>query len=210
MNSDVIRSTYWAAANLPKPVLEGYGTIDEFHLKYRFGLRLVVQLCDGNRCNGEGDDFVEPEESSRLQSCYDVDDDNGQDLCLLCRTAGLVAGSLVIVALFLTVILLGAVIARCISDNIITKCTTIGVAGGGWVLSFVALAVYGGQCYQKLIDDQFKDDDFVDKDDVNYFLGPGYFTLIVAMVLHAILIVLLFFVPIERDSTAEIQEVPWL
>lgn len=206
MNSDVVQNTYWSGANLPKLSIQGT-TLDQFNLEYKYGLRLEVQLCDGNRCNDKGDDDIAKSESSyRIQSCDDYDDDstgNERSVCFKCRNGGLAAGSLAIFALLFVTILIGMVGARFAADSAIMKFSSMGMAGAVLLFSFLAVAVYGGQCYQYRVDERFADDDVVDADDIDWYLGPGMIMLIVVMLFQPIVMVLLFFASSDNEGDGE-------
>ena len=207
MNKNVIQNTYWSKAVLPKFELGNGNFEDGYNLIILFGLRLEVQVCSGEHCNNAGnDDFSHPLESNRIQNCYDIDDDSTENICLNCRSAGLAAGSLSVFTLVLVLAALGLNAARFVEgiDGSMIKYIGIGLHGGVMLLSFLAITIYGLQCYQNIVDyyEYRANDDFINQSDITYSLGPGYVLLLVAMVLQPVSMVLLFLVP-EGDQGSE-------
>ena len=209
MNKQVVQNTYWSKAALPKLKINN-DYLDGYNIVVLYGLRLMVQVCSGEHCNNAGDDdFSHPLESNRIQDCYsNTDDDIAEDLCLNCRSAGLAAGSLSVFTLVAMLVALALTAARFAEgvDSVVIKYSGIGMHGAVMLLSFLALAIYGGQCYQNIVDYDYVGDDFINDNDINYSLGPGFALLLVAMLLQPVSMILSALVPEGSEGGLAKQE----
>ena len=194
LNKSVVRNTYWATADLPRPEV-GNDKLD-LNIKQRYGLRLMVQMCDGSYCNDKGDDLVEPYQAFRYENCIS-DDDNAEKVCYDCRDAGLSAGSMVIIALFIIVASLGLDTARLGSDSYALKMWGIFIHFAVAIVAFIAVAVWGGQCYQGLQDhllagNSSNGDDYIDDSNIKFYIGPGMALMITTLLIQPVIVVALY------------------
>ena len=204
MNKDVIQHFYWAKSALPKLQINDE-TLNGYNVDELWGLRLVVEVCDGKHCNNKGDDDIShPVESDRIQNCYNEDDQNGEDLCLDCRNAGLAAGGLLTFSLIFitTAISLSAVRFTEKQDNIVTKYAGIILHFAVLLLTFLTLAIYGAHCYESLQKNLYAGDhdDYIDNDEIDFSLGPGFILLTVAMLLQPMTMFFLFLAKVGGDG----------
>lgn len=204
LNQGVVQNTYWAGANLPDFEVNDDYKVDGLNVILDYGLRLVVGLCDGKRCSGDGDDIYDGIKSTRLQNCYDYGQDTQQDTCLMCRDAGLAAGALVILDLVSVLVLMGLVGFRFFqdNDNAMIKYASIAMSGVVMLFAFLAITVYGGQCYTRLTTKQFADDDHIDQDNIDWYVGPGFVVLLVAMIFQPGTMLCLFITPCGDEGQA--------
>lgn len=154
---------------------------------------MIVQKCDGDRCNEKGgDDLADPVESFRWQNC-DYDDDAGpfksHDVCEDCRVAGLATGSFIILSLFAAVpaIVMIGIRFKGEWDNFLYRLVGIVLHAIILVFELIAVSVYCSMCFDHL-GDFYSDDDTVDKGDVEYLLGPGLIANIVVLLFQPFLI----------------------
>ena len=156
--------------------------------------------CSGKLCDGKGDDFVEPLTSDRINACYSKDSKQ-EDGCFACKDAGLAAGSLVIIGLFLNLIGLCFLCAGLLPsfDTITFKLAGIGMHVLVLICASIAMVVYAVQCYQFQVDNLYDGDtddaESFDHEDIKFTLGPGFLVLFGAVALQFIVIcVLLYFI----------------
>ena len=170
---------------------------------------MYVQKCDGKFCNDKGDDFIEDIADYRFENC---DSDNGdeEDVCNGCRSAGRAAGALCALALVFIVAAIGLNGARFAADSTAIKYTTVAMNFCTMVIAFLALVVWGVECYDEARDKFLEGDVYADNnnfaalnfdtDEIRWSLGPGSIVLITAMLLQPVSVFLLVMAPAQEED----------
>ena len=183
---------------------------------------MYVEKCDGDLCEKEvvTDDLPltvsnsDEEKSIRFESC-EVDDDSFEDICYDCRNSGRATGGMCIIAFFLILAAIGLNGVRFTdNDSTAIKFVGIGVHSAILIFSLMALAVWGGQCYQSLRDnyldsevvleyngipyDEYKAE--FDTDHIKWAWGPAPILLCFVLGFQPVIMLLLILTPTGTEE----------